>query len=215
MKKVILILTVLLFPAIAFSAHKDGFTLNLKTSGSFVKELGGIATMPFDSEYSIYLKNTTERRCSARVFIDGARVSPMGDFVIGPNDELDLERFVTDLAEGKRFKFVPLSNPNIDDPTRAENGIVIVEFRFEKKPIWHPPEIEWGEFEDKLFYPEDFGSVTLDEATINVDTNCITSVSSTSAGATIGGSNSIQAFHKVDYDFEDEFVTLKLKIEGI
>lgn len=116
-----------------YAATQEDFTLTVLKDNNPVREFSGEVAIPFDTEYKLRLKNNNHRRCSATIWIDGAKVSEMGNFIIGPTDHLDLERFLNEsLTEGKRFKFVPLDHPAVDDPNRVENGVIKVEFRLEK-----------------------------------------------------------------------------------
>lgn len=212
------------------AAEKDGFVLNVKSGGEYAKEINGTVNVVFNSEYELLLKNNTDKRCSARVFIDGARVSPGGDFVINSHDSLLLERFVTDLNTGKRFKFVPLSDPAVDDPTRKENGVIRVEFRKEDVPdrvLKYPPKLEnWKDCDtwkydgsewncwDMVWYLD--GTVSLTNTNVAfTDADNVDMVLSTHDGATVAGNDSTQRFYKVDYDFEESFVEIVLKMKGV
>jgi len=118
--------------------YKDKFVLSIIHDGHPVREFGGRSekevALPFDSEYKIRLKNKNNRGCTARVFIDDKQVSKLGDFIINANGTIDLERFVgSSLDRGKKFKFVPLDHPDVDDPTSSDNGIIKVEFRLARK----------------------------------------------------------------------------------
>ena len=114
--------------------YKDKFVLSVIHDGHPVKETGRSwcreVAIPFDSEYKIRLKNKNDRSCTARVFIDGKKVSQLGDVIVTAGSTIDLERYINcSLDQGKRFKFVPLDDPYVDDPTSLSNGIIKVEFR--------------------------------------------------------------------------------------
>jgi len=120
--------------------YKDKFVLSVMYDGHPVKEVrrwrrkGNISStevaIPFDSEYKIRLKNKNDRSCTARVFIDGKRVSQLGDVIITSGGTIDLERYIDrSLDKGKKFKFVPLDHQDVDDPTSSSNGVIEVEFR--------------------------------------------------------------------------------------
>ena len=236
MKKLALI-SALLFLAIAwtsgvYSATQDDFTLTILKDGAPVREFSEEVAIPFDTEYKLRLKNDNHRRCSATVWIDGAKVSEIGNFIIDPTDYLDLERFLNEsLTEGKRFKFVPLNHPNIDDPNRAENGIVKVEFRLERLQEIMPKKWYW-ERGGLLILDGNRTIISKDEFLNGFTTDTINTIdfnhdlligtdstsilcSTTSAGATVPGSHSNQSFYKVDFDGEDEVVTIQLKMVGI
>jgi hypothetical protein len=127
--------------------YRDKFVLSIIHDRS-VREAGHRDSkeivIPFNSEYKIRLKNKNDRSCTARAFIDGKRVSQLGDFILHAGGTIDLERFVDrSLQMGKRFKFVSLDHSDVDDPTSSENGIIKVEFRLAKqkngiKIQWEP-----------------------------------------------------------------------------
>ena len=145
--------------------YRDKFVLSIIHDRS-VRESGHRGNkeivIPFDSEYKIRLKNKNDRSCTARAFIDGKRVSQLGDFILHAGGTIDLERFVDrSLQMGKRFKFVSLDHSDVDDPTSSENGIIRVEFRLAKekngiKIRWEPqaplPPFKWPTGPDKTWY---------------------------------------------------------------
>jgi hypothetical protein len=200
--------------SVSTAAYKDDYVVTILSDGYPAMEADGYAFIRFDSEYYILLKNNTDRRCSARVFIDGEGVSPGGDFVIAAHDELKLERFVTDLDSGRRFKFVRLDNPSVSDPSRKENGLIRVEFRSEVKN-------EWINENYPLNLLDKYGSVTVD--VMATDAIAILGLDSTSnlvstqslSGATIEGSESKQKFRTIDFDVEGEFVEISLRLQGV
>ncbi|MHA2217660.1 MAG: zinc ribbon domain-containing protein [Candidatus Hodarchaeales archaeon] len=142
--------------------YKDKFILSILHDGHPVKETGmrynKEVAIPFDSEYKIRLKNKNDRSCTARIFVDGKKVSQLGDVILHAGGTIDLERFIDrSLAEGKRFKFVPLDHSDVDDPTSSKNGIIRAEFRLAKRPNGvkiHP--IDWVINYDGMYrYKED------------------------------------------------------------
>ena len=226
MKRLIFIIIALLWVScgIAHAAIQQDFTLTVLKDNNPVREFNGQVAIPFNTEYKLRLKNNHQRRCSATVYIDGAKVSEMGNFIINGNDILDLERFLNDsLTEGKRFKFVPLNHPDVDDPSRAENGIIKVEFKVEKlqqimprERYYKPLELEWESTTDMSEVDLYVGSFIITTGTNLATINSTTILcSNTSAGATIPGSFSNQSFYKIDFDGEDEIITIQLKMVGI
>ena len=232
MKKLMVFLVIVVMMAIvlpAWAMHNEGFTVTIVHGGNPLTEIDGQVTMPFDREYKIRLNNSNNRRCSVRVYIDGALVSNLGDFILNANGKIDLERFVNEsLTEGKRFQFVPLDNPNVPDPDRKENGIIKVEFRLETErtkfitPTPMPYDLQrW--YYDKSFYYKRWSNSTgdvllnftdnLSQTQINV-LSTFTSCSSVAPGATIGGSESKQTFYRTEFEAGDEVVVINLKIVG-
>jgi len=237
MKKALLVsILICCFAVPVWGATQNDFILTVLKDNNPVREFNGKVAIPFDTEYKLRLKNNNHRRCSATVWIDGAKASEIGNFIINGNDRLDLERFLNEsLTEGKRFKFVPLDHPDVDDPSRAKNGIVKVEFRLEKLQQIMPKEWHWerggilildgrGTTITEDMFRNGFTSDSLTITTLDFNHNLLTGTdgsststlcSTASAGATIPGSYSRQSFYKIDFDGEDEVVTVQLKMVGI
>jgi len=216
--------------------YKDKFILSIIHEGYPVKETGHFSNreiaIPFGSEYKIRLKNKNNRSCAARVFIDGKKVSNKGDFVINAGGSVDLERFVDrSLTDGKKFKFVSLDHPDVDDPTSGDNGLIKVEFRLAKQPngikilpnywehgegtgdVWPIGGVKWFSMD-----VDSAGSMKSKGISDNISYTCnyVGCSSSVEQGATIEGSQSNQSFHNVDLDIEEfPSAILTLKIVGL
>lgn len=108
------------------SGHAACVIINGQTKREQNEENERTVRIPFDSEYSIRIKNTTNFRSLVKVQIDGTICAER--LLLRPHQTLDLERFVIDgdLLKGKRFKFVRASDPNVQDPTAGENGLIEV-----------------------------------------------------------------------------------------
>lgn len=118
--------------------YRDGFVVAVRVGDRFAEERGdGNFVVPFSSEYSIRIKNRNNRKAVARVYIDGEEVNKMGSFILDANGVLDLERFVSDLAKGNKFRFVPLNNTKVKDKNNGENGAIEVRFQL-VKPVELP-----------------------------------------------------------------------------
>ena len=87
--------------------------------------------VPFETEYQFLIKNNTDRRIRLEIDIDGTDIS-QGGFIVNSLTTTHLERF---LNEAKKFKFVPLSNEGVSDPTSRENGVIKVRVAKEKKAV--------------------------------------------------------------------------------
>lgn len=227
--------------------YRDKFVLSVIHDGRPVKETGREWTrevaIPFDSEYKIRLKNKNDRSCTARVFIDGKKVSQLGDVIVTSGGTIDLERYIDQsLDKGKKFKFVPLDHKDVDDPTSSSNGIIEVEFRKAKQQNGIKIDRDWRDFDWVPPYKEDnngpgtfrdggfVGDAANDTVTYSASNNMskgMTKCSSggweimksrksfVSAGATVEGSKSNQKFSYSSLEVEEHAVILKLKIVGI
>lgn len=120
--------------------YSNHFAAAIKVGGKVLRESSGEVTLPFNTEYSLLLKNINSVKAKARVFIDGEDVTD-GWLVLEPNSKLNLERFIRNgnLQSGNKFKFIERTEKveehrgsNIDD------GLIRVEFKFAKKRIEVP-----------------------------------------------------------------------------
>ena len=203
----------------SYGAMQNDFVLTVLKDDNPVREFNGQVNVPFNSEYKLRIKNNHPRRCICTVFIDGVKVSEMGGFVINGNDKLDLERFLNgSLAEGQRFKFVSLFDPNVDDPSRAENGVIKIECKLEKIKENHAKGIIFFAGDVPFSNPSVLvttsgsNSITIDSSFVTDSNN---SILCSSAGATIPGSYSNQSFYEVAFDSEEEATVICLKMVGI
>jgi hypothetical protein len=110
--------------------HHNDFILALKYQGKVLRESNGKVFLPFNSEYSLLLKNNRSYRAMAQVFIDGMDVSDGREFVIDPHSNMEIERFLLDgnFDKGNKFKFVKSDHKDVVDPSSSDNGIVKVIF---------------------------------------------------------------------------------------
>ncbi len=220
-------------------AYDSQFVLCVLHNGSPVREVGGKIHLPFHSDYKVRVKNKHSfLRAKARVWIDGRQVSNLGDFILKPNETLDLERFLDEsMTSGNKFKFVPLGDSRVNDPTDEENGIIKVEFYREKR--WEPPQpmisTSWtigspnitGSCNPNWVYNQ---SATIGDQTftgggggttscsVNYVSNNIVydSYIPENAGATVEGGHSGQSFvYGFDFQTETYPVTLEVRIRGI
>lgn len=215
--------------------HSSGFILSLKnSSGNTLRETNyNQVYLPFNSEYKIYLKNNHNRKALASIKIDGKSIGE--DIILRSYQSLDLERFILngDLNSGKRFKFVPLSDSKVQDPTDSNNGFVEVKFTLEKeksviKGLFINSDFEidndfisTGTNKYKpicdIYYSNNMssGSLKVDNPYIHVSNFVSFAPPTSDQGATIEGSNSNQSFvYGSIKELEDFSITLILQILG-
>jgi hypothetical protein len=220
-------------------AYDSQFVLAIMHNGSPVREISGKVTLPFNSEYKIRLKNKHDYlRAKARVWVDGRKASNLGDFILKPGETLDLERFLDEsMTSGRRFKFVPVSDSRVNDPTDEENGIIKVEFYREVDyfnrivinpnpwptiPI-NPKPYRWDDGNSGTPYRHGGGRVTCSNSVqsnfttsnIAANVNYLSSPAPAQAGATVEGGHSGQQFVEgADFQTEVFPVTLQLRVQG-
>jgi len=119
---------------------------SLKANGKILREFKDTVYIPFGSEYSFLIKNLNTTRALVNIFIDGKNVIE-GGLVLNAGQEVDLERYVKNgnLNEGNRFKFIERTSAIENGPRGAklEDGLVRIEFQFEKPPVRVADLPEW------------------------------------------------------------------------
>lgn len=220
--------------------YKNQIIVLIKKDGNPLRETDGkYVYLPFDSEYSIEIKNSSFRRAIASIKIDGTDIFGGNEVIIPAGQSVDIERFITDgdLGKGKKLKFVPLSNAKVSDPSSPENGLLEVEVWYEKLPIM------WGNITTTATYPEGLpwyysnsgGTVPLGRtvrasgvsnrgadssvnycASIGATTGAYFKPDSAHAGATVEGGQSNQSFGTASFGQKDYPSTIfKVWLRGV
>lgn len=118
--------------------YESKLVASLKANGKILREFKDTVYIPFGSEYSFLLKNLNTTRALINVFIDGEDMTP-GGLVLNAGQEVDLERSIKggNLKEGNRFKFIERTSAIENGPrgVKLEDGLVRIEFQFEKPPM--------------------------------------------------------------------------------
>jgi hypothetical protein len=111
----------------------------IKANGRILREFKDIVYVPYNTEYSILIKNLHTQRALVNVFIDGTNIVD-GGLVVNAGQEIDLERSIKDgnLSAGNKLKFIERIKAIEDGPRgiKLEDGIVKLEFQYEvPRPI--------------------------------------------------------------------------------
>lgn len=121
--------------------YNNKFVMAIKVGGKVLREEQDVVALPFGAEYELYFKNLNTRRAAVKVEIDGKDVLGGNMLVVEPNGDYLLERHITSLYEGQRFKFIERTT-RIEQQGRgigAEDGIIRVTFRYEQSAPVRPP----------------------------------------------------------------------------
>ncbi len=126
--------------------YNQKLVASLKANGKILREFKDTVYIPFGSEYSFLLKNLHTQRALVNIFIDGDNIVE-GGLVINAGQEVNLERYIKNgnLTEGNRFKFIERTQAIEDGPrgVKLEDGLVRIEFQFEKPPMRVSDLPEW------------------------------------------------------------------------
>ena len=215
--------------------YKNQIIILVKKDGQPLRETDGkFVYLPFQSEYSFELKNQSSLRAVASIKIDGTDVLGGDEIIIPAYGTVNVERFITngDLSKGKKFKFVPLSDSKVQDPSSPENGLVEIEVWFEKVE-WTSQATYWETSPyKKSFLPDSGGGWSQDTHMYRCESTtlsapmsvnyCAASPSSVSAksvgqvGATVEGGKSNQSFVHGAFGQKDyPSVTFKFWLRGV
>lgn len=115
--------------------YSNKLVCSVKANGKFlredVRENESTVYLPFKTEYSLFLKNLSERRALVHVDIDGKNMTE-GGLIVAAGQSVDLER-PANFGKGRKFKFIEktaeISNFRGDHP---EDGLVFIKWQFEK-----------------------------------------------------------------------------------
>ena len=115
--------------------YSNKLVCSVKANGKFlredVRENESTVYLPFKTEYSLFLKNLSERRALVHVDIDGKNMSE-GGLIVAAGQSIDLER-PAGFGAGRKFKFIEktteISDFRGDHP---EDGLVVIKWQFER-----------------------------------------------------------------------------------
>lgn len=209
--------------------YNNKLAVAIKHKGKVLREFGETVYLPFGSEYSILIKNLNTVKALVKVEIDGTDVGDGSKFILEPNSDLNLERFIKNgnLEEGNRFKFIERSeNVEKHRGVGLEDGLVRVEFQFEKKEYnlfwnntpswWNNTPTTYGTDATGLNKLRNFSSSKAYYSANISNTEVTSNVSNTTQndiGITVPGSISDQKFKEGSYfpvELETHVIVLKL-----
>src|SRR5271166_3821722 len=107
----------------------------IKVGGQVLRESDNTVSIPFGSEYSVLLKNLNSKRVQVKVSVDGQDATEGTWLIIGPNQTIELERFIRNgnLQSGNKFKFIPRTKQiEKHRGLKADDGLVRVEYKTER-----------------------------------------------------------------------------------
>ena len=192
--------------------YNEKMIATVKVGGKVLREFKDTVFLPYASEYEIYLKNLNTVRASVRVFIDGNDVLSGRSLIIEPNSDLSLERSIAggNLTEGNKFKFIERTETiEKHRGIGAEDGIVRIEYQYEKIPQFQHPTFTQRSSE---WYGLHRGVVSKGIGGASLST---TRAYSTNAGITVPGGHSTQSFKQGSYfAVEDTKHVIVLRLLG-
>ena len=108
----------------------------IQVNGKLIKEENGKVNLPFGCEYSIYLRNISNKKVSINIDIDGEDILDGSSILLYGKEEIKLERFVDNMKEGQKFRFIEMTS-DIESfrGNKIEDSLINITYRFEKEII--------------------------------------------------------------------------------
>jgi hypothetical protein len=128
--------------------YSNKLVATVKVKGKVLREQGDKVFLPWNSEYSIFIKNLNTQKAIVNIEIDGENVTQNG-LLVDSMGSIDLERFLGDsMYKGRKFKFIKRTS-EIEDHrgVGSEDGLIRIGFQYEKvvRPYYPyvPPYKPW------------------------------------------------------------------------
>lgn len=113
--------------------HRNNFVASIKAHGKILREIDNQVILPFQTEYSILLKNLDSRKASVTISIDGQDVLYGKSLILNPDTSIEIERFVDNVIQGNKFKFIKKTQEISEHRgDKIDDGLVRVAYRFER-----------------------------------------------------------------------------------
>ena len=204
--------------------YKQKFVAAVKVDGKILREVDDTVSLPFNSEYSILLKNLETRNALVSISIDGKDVNYGHALILQPNREFDLLGAIQGGQVRNRFKFIQKTKKIQDHRgDRIDDGIIRIEFAFEKlvavtTSVYHyyPPILGKRGLND--YWSTTCGNIsTHDETPRALFTNCVANLPQQNEGITVEGSEVRQDFTYSsigELDKEEVIILRMIGIEG-
>ncbi len=201
--------------------YKNNFVATLSSNNKFFKDEGGCFLIPFDTQYSIFLKNLQRRNASVKISIDGQDVLDGKSIVVFGNSSVTLDGFLKGDMISNKFKFIRRSKKiEAYRGINPEDGLVVITFDFEeevpetkkftyKVTYTQPltPPYTWTTFSTSNFFP------TGGTSTISTHSNSSQPVSSENYGITVAGEDigkPINSFWLAELENKPSTIVLRL-----
>ena len=116
--------------------YQEKFVTVVKSEGKILREKNGTVTLPFGSEYTLFLKNLNSRKAQVNISIDGVDVLDGKHLLIDANSDMEFEGFIKGNTSYKKFRFINKTKQISDyRGDKIDDGIIRVEFIFEKEEL--------------------------------------------------------------------------------
>lgn len=182
--------------------YKNQLACAIKVDGKVLREDKDTVYLPFNSEYTILLKNLNSTKCVVSLEIDGRDVGDGNKFIVHPGQSVEIERFITNgnLDSGNRFKFIErTSKIEQHRGIKIEDGLLCIKYKFEvvmpKINTFDNYLLNTTRSIDRTIYSKGANLNSIGSTNVFCDTQSFqSSVQPNDAGITVEGAESSQKF---------------------
>jgi hypothetical protein len=179
--------------------YNAGLVCVVKSNGKILREDKDVCFLPFNSEYSLLIKNLETRNVLVKISIDGQDVLDGNSLIIHPNNEIELEGFMKGNVSKNKFKFIKKTKEISDyRGDRIDDGIVRIEYQFEKEFVPIPQITRWyfnsNQYSDPYYTTSNPLNNILCSTTCNYNSVVSESQVQNDNGITVKGSEVNQSF---------------------
>lgn len=115
--------------------YNSGLVAVVKVNGRILRESRDEVYLPFNSEYSILLKNLESRKCLVKITIDSQDVLDGNSLIVDPNTESELKGFMNGNKAKNKFKFIQKTKEISEHRgDKIDDGMIRIEYWFEQLP---------------------------------------------------------------------------------
>jgi len=143
--------------------YDSKMALAVKANSRVLREFEDAVYIPFGCEYSLLIKNLNSVKAMVRVWIDGTDVTEGTSLVVGPNQSIDLERFIKNgnLDAGNKFKFIERTAAISDHRgNKIDDGLIRVEFEYAIPAPAFKPNNNWPRIIPNPYYDQFVGNTS-------------------------------------------------------
>lgn len=194
--------------------YKNNFVVAVKNNGKILREHNSDTIyLPFNSEYSILIKNKDTRKAVVSIEVDGVNAFSGNSLVVDGNTSQEVLGFMRDMTETNRFRFIRKTKEIRDyRGDRIDDGLIRVSYQFERHCFNILPLVSCN----KKFLHDDIGYYTgNDYNTCSFTSSCSCDNTYKNDGITVKGSKVTQRYnYGLVGALEDEIYTIVLQLKG-
>jgi hypothetical protein len=177
--------------------YKNQLAVAIKSNGKILRETKDLVHLPFGSEFSVLVKNLSNKRAKFTLNIDGTSALDNSEIIVNANSDIEIKRFIRNgnMSDGNAFRFIERTEAIESGPRgiKIDDGIVRVEYWFEAD------QAVFCGYSTSVSYPRGLSDFTFGNivGSTNQSMTNIASAQACDVGITVPGSKVSQKFTPV------------------